>query len=265
MTEKIIAIKYGGHALDDAQIREAFMKSLANLSKKGFKFVVVHGGGPAINKLLAALNIKSEFANGLRVTTQPVLEAVEMALCGAVNKEITRMFAQAGVNAAGISGEDGGLFHAEQKDPALGLVGKIVKVNPALPLCLLENGFTPVVAPLALDKDYRPLNVNADTAAGALAGALHAELFVLVSDVPGVLDANGRLLEKLDQAGIEKLLESGVISGGMIPKVEACLSALAAGCQKAVILDGRAEGSLERLLETLDKPDAAAPAGTFIM
>lgn len=243
---KNVVIKYGGHALDDAALSAAFCDDLAALTAD-FRFAVVHGGGPHISGLLQRLKLKSEFVNGLRVTDAPTLEVVEMALCGKVNKAVTRLLLQHGLNACGISGEDGRLFQAELNNPALGRVGDNLTVNPRLPLCLMENGFVPVVAPLALDGEGLPLNVNADTAAAALAASLKA-IFVLVSDVPGVLDAEGQLLPRLDSRETERLRETGVISGGMIPKTEACLAALENGCPEALILNGGEAGSLKRFL-----------------
>lgn len=243
---KNVVIKYGGHALDEAGLSAAFCADLAALAGE-FRFAIVHGGGPHISGLLKRLNLESEFVNGLRVTDEATLEVVEMALCGKVNKAVARLLLRHGLNACGISGEDGHLFEAEIKNPALGRVGGKVRVDPRLPLCLMENGFLPVIAPLALDAEGRPLNVNADTAAAALAASVKA-IFVLVSDVPGVLDGEGRLVPCLDRLETERLREAGVISGGMLPKTEACLAALENGCPEALILNGGEAGSLKRFL-----------------
>lgn len=243
-------IKYGGHALEDEKSAIAFAAAIAAMKKADMQAAIVHGGGPQINALLKNLNIESHFQDGLRVTDAPTLTVVEMALCGQVNKAITRLLAKNGVIACGISGQDGGLFLAEQKNPALGLVGAITSVSPALPLALMANGFTPVIAPLALNECGEPLNVNADTAAGALAGALEADYFVLISDVPGVLDANGNLLPSLTQAQVMALTKEGVIHGGMIPKTKACLAALDNGAKNALILDGRNPDALKDYLAT---------------
>lgn len=248
LREPLIVIKYGGHAMDDPALAKAFGEDLAALGAMNMRFVIVHGGGPMINALLKRLKIESEFVNGLRVTSDAVLEAVEMALCGTVNKEVTRFLQAQGLKAVGVSGQDGKLLLATLKDPALGRVGIIECVNPALIQCLLDAGFVPVVAPLALDKAGKPLNVNADTAAGALAGALGATRFILISDVPGVLDAEGQLFSYLSQSAIEDLRERGVISGGMIPKVEACLGARRMGSGEALVLDGRQPNALRRFL-----------------
>lgn len=244
-----VVIKYGGHAMDKADLSQAFATDLAYLAGKGTGLVVVHGGGPQISAMLERLRIESRFVDGLRVTDEAAMQAVEMVLCGQVNKAVVNSFVRYGVRAAGISGRDGGLLQAVVKNPALGLVGQVTAVDPSLPRCLLEGGFVPVVAPVASDAQGQALNINADTAAGALAGALAAEYFVLISDVPGVLDGQGKLIPSLSRADIARLRGDGVITGGMIPKVEACLNALDAGCSRALILDGRASSSLRRYLE----------------
>ncbi len=259
MNNATVVIKYGGHAMDKPELCTAFATDLAQLSAQDMGFVVVHGGGPQISALLKRLNIESRFENGLRVTDEATMAAVEMVLCGQVNKAVVASFAAHGARAAGISGRDGNLLRAVVKNPALGLVGEVEAVDPALILCLLEGDFVPVVAPVANGPDGQALNINADTAAGALAGALAADYFILISDVPGVLDAEGRLITALTRAEIEKLRAEGVITGGMIPKVESCLHALDAGCQRALILDGRSPSSLRRYL--LDD----APLGTVVV
>lgn len=248
MQTATVVIKYGGHAMDKAELSAAFAAGLASLAHEGMSLVVVHGGGPQITKLLQRLNIQSHFVNGLRVTDAAAMEAVEMALCGQVNKAVVTVLSQKGVNAAGISGRDGQLLQGTIRDPALGLVGDVRKVDPALLQCLLKGGFVPVVAPVASAPNGQALNVNADIAAGMLAGTLQADSFVLISDVPGVLDAKGELIPHLDDAECKRLQEANVITGGMIPKVEACFTALAHGCQRAIILDGRAPSSLTRYL-----------------
>lgn len=258
MKNTTVVIKYGGHAMEKPELSAAFAADLATLCKQGMRFVIVHGGGPQISALLQRLHIESHFVNGLRITDAATMEAVEMVLCGQVNKAVVGELTRHGTRAAGISGRDGELLQAHLKEPSLGLVGAIDNVNPALPCCLLDAGFVPVVAPVASGPEGQALNINADTAAGALAGALKAEYFVLISDVPGVLDAKSRLLTTLNRKEIEKLRAEGIISGGMIPKVEACLYALDAGCHHALILDGRAPSSLRRYL--LDD----APLGTVI-
>ena len=233
-------------------LRKSFFADLRETLDEGWKFVVVHGGGPSINRLLKALNIQSSFVRGLRVTDDETLGVVEMALCGQVNKELVRDLASAGVNAVGISGEDGHTLIASQIDPELGRVGKVDSVNTKLISCLLENDYLPVVAPVALDQSGALLNVNADTAAGAIAAALKADCFILVSDVAGVQDENGRLFFYLKKDAIDKLIEKGTINGGMIPKVEACLETREKGCKKTFILDGRKQNSLKNYLRNID-------------
>ncbi len=247
----LVVIKYGGHAMDDPKLQAPFAKSLVALQSKGANLVLVHGGGPQINSLLNRLEIKSHFEQGLRVTCKDTMEAVEMVLCGQVNKSVVAMLQQAGAQAVGICGQDANLFEARVLREELGFVGSVCKVNAGIVQVLLESNYIPVIAPVAANvqpQNGRALNINADTAAGALAGALQAQYFVLVSDVPGVLDAQKNLLPRLKRAEINQLKQDGVINGGMIPKVDACLHALEAGCEKALILDGRAESSLKRYL-----------------
>lgn len=255
---RTVVIKFGGHAMDKEALCAAFAEDLAFLSAEGIRCVIVHGGGPQISAMLERLHIESRFENGLRVTDEATMQAVEMVLCGQVNKDVVRRFAAHGVRAAGISGRDGGLLLASVRQPALGRVGEVDRVDPALVECLLAGGFVPVVAPVASDAAGQPLNINADTAAGALAGAMRADYFVLISDVPGVLDGEKRLIPTLDRARSQSLMDEGVICGGMIPKVGSCLHALDAGCRRALILDGREPGSLRRYLYE------DAPLGTVV-
>ncbi len=243
-----LVVKYGGHAMDDAALRAPFAKSLVALVEQGMRVVVVHGGGPHVNKMLQRLNIESHFVDGLRVTTAETMEVVEMVLLGQVNKAVVSLIKEAGGNAVGICGIDGGLLQGDVLRAELGLVGEVQKVNDGVVQTLLQGNFIPVIAPVATNATGQNLNVNADTAAGAIAGALQADYFVLISDVPGVLDAEKNLLPKLNTADIAKLKAENIIYGGMIPKVDSCLHALQAGCKRALILDGRAEASLERYL-----------------
>lgn len=252
-----IVIKFGGHAMENADLNRIFCRDLAELAADR-DFIVVHGGGPQIAENLKRLGIPSQFRDGLRVTDEATLEVVEAALCGTVNKQVTRDLLREGLPALGISGIDCAFIKAKIISPDLGRVGEVEEVKASVPLKLLEAGFLPVIAPLGVDENFQPLNINADTAAGAIAGALRADYFVLVSDVPGVLDANGELLPKLSLSEIEDLRRRGVISGGMIPKVLACLNALEKGCEKALILDGRKQGSLKNFLEN------GEPFGTVI-
>lgn len=253
-----VVIKYGGHAMTVPDLSRAFASDLAALIGQGRQFVVVHGGGPQISELLRRLGLVSHFENGLRVTDDATMQAVEMVLSGEVNKSVVGAFASHGVRCAGISGRDGGLLAAAVRSPELGRVGDVVRVDVSLLRCLLDGGFLPVVAPVAESLLGGPLNVNADTAAGAIAGALQAEYFVLMSDVPGVLDADKKLLPRLTRADIDELKQSGVIFGGMIPKVDACLNALKAGCARALILNGSEPSALKRYLVD------GAPLGTVV-
>lgn len=251
MQKPVVVIKFGGHAMSNADLCRAFAQGLARL-QQSMHLVVIHGGGPQINSLLKRLCIESHFEKGLRVTDAATMQVVEMVLCGQVNKEVVTLFQQQGAACVGISGKDAQLLQARIFDAALGFVGEVHSVRPQVLQVLLDGGYIPVVAPLAIDSDDaqgRSLNINADTAAGAIAGALAADYFVLVSDVPGVLDADKKLIPSLNRARISALTESGVICGGMIPKVDACLHALAQGCRRALILNGEVEGSLEKYLQ----------------
>ena len=248
MSTQTVVIKYGGHAMDKDELNAAFADDMAFL-QQSMRLVVVHGGGPQINALLNRLAIESRFEKGLRVTDADTMQAV---------KTVVSRFLQHGARAAGLSGRDAGLLRARVKDPVLGLVGDVEKVDASVLSCLLDGGFLPVVAPVASGPEGQALNINADTAAGAVAGALHADYFVLISDVPGVLDADKKLIPSLDRARIAELIEAGVINGGMIPKVQSCLHALDEGCSRALILDGRQPSSLRRYL--LD----GEPLGTVV-
>ncbi len=243
-----LVVKYGGHAMDDAALRAPFAQSIVALVKKGMRVVIVHGGGPHVNKMLKRLKIESHFVDGLRVTTPETMDVVEMVLLGQVNKSVVSLIKEAGGDAVGICGIDGNLLQGEVERAELGLVGQVHKVNDGVVQALLQAHYIPVIAPVITNAAGQNLNVNADTAAGAIAGALQADYFVLVSDVPGVLDEDKNLLPALDTVAIAKLKEENVIHGGMIPKVDSCLHALQAGCKRALILDGRAEASLERYL-----------------
>lgn len=250
METSYIVIKFGGHTMTDPALRDAFARDLAPLAREGRRCVVVHGGGPQISSLLKRLDIPSRFEEGLRVTDDAAMEAVEMVLSGQVNKELVGAFTRLGVPSTCLSGRDGDpLLLARMRSPRFGRVGDVTRVNPAILSCLIEAGYLPVVAPIAEDEEGGALNINADTAAGAIAGALQAEYFVLMSDVPGVLDADKKLLPSLTRADIAELKAKGVITGGMIPKVDACLHALDMGCQKALILNGAEKSALRRCLE----------------
>lgn len=243
-----VVIKYGGHAMTVPELGRAFAEDMSGLVHEGGRFIVVHGGGPQISALLKRLSIESHFVDGLRVTDDATMEAVEMVLAGQVNKAVVGLFEGYGLSCCGISGRDGGLLKAVVERPELGRVGGIPSVRPGLLSCLMDGGYVPVVAPVAEGPDGRPLNINADYAAGAIAGALQAGYFVLMSDVPGVLDKNHVLLPRLTRKDIEDLKADGTISGGMIPKVDACLSALDHGCRRSLILNGSEPSALRRYL-----------------
>lgn len=264
-------IKYGGHAMGDAEAQRDFAEDIVLLKAVGINPVVVHGGGPQIGAMLKKLGIESSFVGGLRVTDAATAEVAEMVLAGKINKEIVGWLAALGGRAVGISGKDANLVLAEkvrrtQPDPNsgierhvdLGFVGEPVAVDPTILINLTKDNFIPIVAPVALGADGATYNINADTMAGAIAGALGAKRFFLLTDVAGVLDKAGALLTDLDQTAIEALKADGTITGGMIPKVETCVAAVEAGVEAAVILDGRIPHAM--LLEIF----TARGAGTLI-
>jgi acetylglutamate kinase len=245
-------VKYGGHAMGDPELARDFAEDVVLLKAVGINVVVVHGGGPQIGSMLKRLGVESSFVNGLRVTDAETAKIAEMVLAGSINKEIVSWIAAAGGKAVGISGKDAGLVRAEkvnrtepdrlqgiERHVDLGFVGEPVAVDPTILNSLAGQGFIPVVAPIALGADGHTYNINADTMAGAIAAACQARRFFLLTDVPGVLDKSRELLTNLNPAQIEALKADGTISGGMIPKVETCVNAVAAGVRAAVILDGR--------------------------
>ncbi|WP_443030472.1 acetylglutamate kinase [Sphingopyxis sp.] len=264
-------IKYGGHAMGDAEAQRDFAEDVVLLKAVGINPVVVHGGGPQIGAMLKQLGIESTFVGGLRVTDAATAEVAEMVLAGKINKEIVGWLAALGGRAVGISGKDANLVLAEkvsrtEPDPNsgierhvdLGFVGEPVAVDPTILVNLTKDNFIPVVAPVALGADGATYNINADTMAGAIAGALGAKRFFLLTDVAGVLDKSGGLLTDLDRPAIDTLKADGTITGGMIPKVETCVAAVDAGVEAAVILDGRIPHAM--LLEIF----TARGAGTLI-
>ncbi|WP_298215257.1 acetylglutamate kinase [Acidocella sp.] len=245
-----IVVKYGGHAMEGALANE-FGRDIALLKQVGINPVVVHGGGPQINAMLQRLNIKSSFVQGLRVTDAAMVEVVEMVLSGSVNKQVAGLINGAGALAVGISGKDGGLIRARKlrrsyKDPGsaieqaldLGYVGEPVFIDTRVIHALTGAGLIPVIAPVGAGEDGQTYNINADTAAGAIAGALNAQRLLMLTDVPGVLDKSRQLLTDLSLAQIRALIADGTISGGMIPKVETCMEAVNQGVKGATILDG---------------------------
>jgi acetylglutamate kinase len=235
-----VVIKLGGNAMGSDEAMESFARDVVLMQQVGVKPVVVHGGGPMINKMLADLNIKSEFVNGKRVTDKATVEVVEMVLSGLVNKRIVQAINSQGGRAVGISGKDANLMICEQTNPDLGFVGTPTDMDPSIIDELGQAGLIPVIAPLGFGRNGETFNVNGDTAAGAIAGALNADRLLLLTDVSGVKGADGEVMTSLDSDMIRKFTEDGVIAGGMIPKTETALAALADGVRAVVILDGRA-------------------------
>ncbi len=254
---KRILIKYGGSAMTKDSLKRDFAEDVALLSFIGVKPTIVHGGGPQIGALLKKLGKESRFVEGLRVTDEETMDVVEMALVAKVNKDVVSLINSYGGRAVGISGRDGQLIRAKKATPArlagidedLGLVGEVERINPDLIAALEDRGFIPVVAPVGAGPHEKPYNINADTAAGAMAAALSAEKFLLLTDVPGVLDPQGSLISSLSEEQVEEMIKTEAISGGMIPKVKCCLSAIRGGVPKAHIIDGRVSHAL--LLEIL--------------
>ena len=239
---RTIVVKYGGNAMTDATLAESFAADIVLLHAVGIRVVVVHGGGPQIGDLMARLGMESEFRDGLRVTDAETLDIARMVLVGKVNREIVASINTHGPLAVGLSGEDAGLIEADARDPELGFVGDVKKVNPAIVESLLAQSLIPVVSTIGADLDGQAYNINADTVAGALAGALHAEKVIYLTDIAGLLrDINdpSSLIAETDNVEIAQLIADDVLSGGMIPKIDACLEALEAGVSAAHLLDGR--------------------------
>ena len=247
-----VVVKYGGHAMGEESLAENFGADIALLKQVGINPVVVHGGGPQINAMLQRLAIKSTFIDGLRVTDEPMVEVVEMVLAGTVNKQVVTLINRAGALAVGISGKDGGLIRARKLtrtrvDPGshiereldLGLVGEPADIDVRVLHALMGAGLIPVIAPVGLGEDGKTYNINADTVAGAIAGALGAKRLLMLTDVAGVLDEHRALIPEMTTEQARAGIASGVISGGMIPKVENCIDAVQRGVRAAVILDGR--------------------------
>ena len=268
---KTFVVKYGGHAMGDPEAARQFAEDVVLLKAVGINPVVVHGGGPQIGAMLKKLGVESKFIDGLRVTDKATAEVAEMVLSGAINKELVGWIAGAGGKALGISGKDGGLVIASKvqrtaKDPDsqieqaidLGFVGEPQSVDTTLIETASAAGMIPVIAPIAPGKDGETYNINADTMAGAIAAALGAARLFLLTDVPGVLGKDGKLMTDLNPADIARLQADGTISGGMIPKLETCVHAVEAGCEAAVVLDGRVPHAM--LLEVF----TSRGAGTLI-
>ena len=246
-----VIVKFGGHAMGDEALADAFAQDIVYLKLSGINPIVVHGGGPQIAAMLKKLEIKSEFVNGLRVTDKPTVEVVEMVLAGAFNKQIVSAINRQGGKAVGICGKDANLMVAkritEMPDPEsnimkavdIGYVGDPVEVNPHIVDVISNSDIIPVIAPVAFDRDGNTLNINADTFASALAAAMKAKRLLLLTDVAGVLDKNKTLIPQLTVAKARDLIRDGTISGGMIPKIEGCIEVVEAGVEAVVVIDGR--------------------------
>ena len=235
-----VVIKFGGNAMGDAEAMASFARDIVLMRQVGVNPVVVHGGGPMINEMLGKLNIESTFLRGKRVTDQATVEVVEMVLSGLVNKRIVQAINAEGGRAAGLSGKDANLMVCDRADPELGFVGDPAEMDPSLLKTLMEAEVIPVIAPLGVGRDGATLNVNGDTAAGAIAASLDADRLLLLTDVAGVKNEAGEVLTEMTPEQIRDLTKDGTIAGGMIPKTETALRAIEGGVRAVVILDGRA-------------------------
>ncbi len=251
-TGKIVVIKYGGNAMINEDLKNSVMSDIILLTLVGVKVVLVHGGGPEITDMLGRVGIESKFVNGLRVTDKDTVDIVQMVLAGKVNKSLVNLIERKGGKAIGLSGIDGHMLMAEAKNKDLGFVGDITKVNVQPILDVIEKGYIPVVSTLACDKEGNVYNVNADTAAAKIAGAMEAESLISLTDICGILkDKNDEksLISHIEVSDAKTLMQDGTISDGMIPKVECCVDAINWGVRKVFIIDGRVEHSI--LIETL--------------
>jgi acetylglutamate kinase len=236
----VVVVKFGGNAMGDEDAMAEFARDIVLMRQVGINPVVVHGGGPMINDMLTKLGIKSEFVRGKRVTDKATVEVVEMVLTGLVNKRIVQAIMDEGGRAVGLSGKDDDLMVCEADDPELGFVGRPVEMNPQVLRDLFKAGIIPVVAPVATGmQPNETFNVNGDTAAGAIAGALQADRLLLLTDVSGVKDASGNVMTAMTPEEVSAMIEDGTIAGGMIPKTETALKAIEEGVRAVVILDGR--------------------------
>jgi len=246
---KRVVIKYGGAAMTDCALKQKVMQDIVLMKYVGMHPIVVHGGGPEINTMLERLNIETSFINGLRVTDRETMEIVEMVLGGKVNKEIVSGLNASGGKAIGISGKDGGLLEARAMDTSgqMGFVGEVSQVNPQIIETVIENGYIPVIAPIGIDKDYQSYNINADLVAAAIAVAMKADKLVLLTDVPGLLrdpKNSQSLISVLKLSEVEDYIADGTIAGGMRPKVQCCVEAVAGGVGRTHIIDGRVPHSI---------------------
>ena len=259
---KVIAIKYGGNAMVSPELKQLVMEDIALLRMIGVKVVLIHGGGPEINSMLDRLGKKSEFVNGLRVTDEETIEVVQMVLAGKVNKGLVQLLGKQGVRAVGLSGVDDNLIQAVMKDPELGYVGRITGVNVQLVTDLMDDGYIPVICSVGRDAEGNAYNINADTAASYIAGAVGAARLFMMTDIAGIMrdpKDPSSLIHSIDIKEAVQLFEEGIISGGMIPKVECCIDAINRGVKRVVVMDGRIPHSI--LLETLTDEGT----GTMVM
>lgn len=250
--DKIIVIKYGGNAMIDENLKQAVMRDVVLMNLIGVKVVLVHGGGPEISDMLKKVGKQSTFVNGLRVTDEETMEIVQMVLAGKVNKSLVSLIESIGGRAVGLCGMDGGMLKAKPLDPALGYVGEITQVNDAPIVDLLEKGYIPVISTVGYDENGHVYNINADTAAASIAAKLKAESLISMTDISGILrdkDDPSTLISEIKAEDAPRLMSEGIISGGMIPKVECCIDAINGGVKKVFIIDGRIPHSI--LIETL--------------
>ena len=262
-SKKIIVIKFGGHAMGDKKLSHTFAEDVTILQKLGIKPVVIHGGGPQIGSMLKKLNIESSFVNGLRITNEETVEIVEMVLSGSINKDIVNKIHSAGGLSVGLSGKDAKIILANKlkdkfTDPEsniekfldIGFVGKPEVVDPTIINIVTNNSMIPVIAPVGFGVNGETFNINADTAAGAIASALKAERILLLTDVEGVLDSEKKLISSISTTQAESMINKKIITGGMIPKIETCLETVADGVKAAVIIDGRSPHAILREIFT---------------
>ena len=259
---KVVVIKYGGNAMVNEQLKQQVMEDIALLWLIGVKVVLVHGGGPEISETMKRLGKQAQFVNGLRVTDRETVDIVQMVLAGKINKTLVNLLQMKGGHAVGLSGIDGGIIEATMKDEALGYVGKITRIRTQPITDLLEKNYIPVISTVASDRQGNTYNINGDTAAAYIAGALNAERLIMMTDIAGILrdkDDPDTLIPALTVTEAKKLFDEGVISGGMIPKVDCCIEAIGKGVKHVVIMDGRVPHSI--LMELLTDEGA----GTMVM
>ena len=259
---KIVVVKYGGNAMVNEQLKQQVMEDIVLLWLIGVKVVLVHGGGPEISETMQKLGKEAVFVDGLRVTDKETVDIVQMVLAGKINKTLVNLLEMHGGNAMGLSGMDGRLIEAKVKDPRLGYVGEVTRINIQPVEDLLEKGYIPVISTLGCDEQGNAYNINGDTAAASVAGALKAERLIMLSDIPGILrdrDDPATLIREMTILEAARLRDDGIISGGMIPKVECCVDAIRKGVKKVIIMDGRVPHSI--LMEILTDEGA----GTMVM